>query len=78
MSCGQASGDLEETMAASTISSRFRVTIPKEVRETLELHPGQLVEVMAFDRRVELIPVRPAREMRGFLSGIETDVPREF
>jgi len=27
--------------------------------------------------RVEFIPVKPAKAMRGFLRGIETDVPRD-
>jgi AbrB family looped-hinge helix DNA binding protein len=60
-----------------TISPKFQVVIPKAIREQLGLKPGQKVEAIAFDNRIELIPVRPIGELRGFLSGIDTDVPRE-
>jgi len=64
-------------MAAVTISPKYQVVIPKSIRENLDLRPGQLVEVIQYGDRIEFVPVRPARELRGFLSGIDTDVPRE-
>jgi len=64
-------------MAAVTISPKYQVVIPKSIRESLDLRPGQLVEVIQYGDRIEFVPVRPARELRGFLSGIDTDVPRE-
>jgi AbrB family looped-hinge helix DNA binding protein len=51
--------------------------IPKEIREKLGLEPGQKIEAIAYDNRVELIPVRPIRQMRGFLKGLDTSVERE-
>ncbi len=41
------------------------------------LKPGQKLQVIAHDNRIELIPVRPIRQMRGFLKGIDTSVERE-
>jgi len=64
-------------MAAVTISPKYQVVIPKSIRENLDLRPGQLVEVIQYGDRIEFVPVRPARELRGFLRGIDTDVPRE-
>jgi len=64
-------------MAAVTISPKYQVVIPKAIRESLDLRPGQLVEVIQHGDRIEFVPVRPARELRGFLRGIDTDVPRE-
>lgn len=64
-------------MAIVTISSRFQVVIPKEVRERLELRPGQQVEAIPFKGRIELILLEPIESMRGFLKGIDTSVPRE-
>ena len=64
-------------METVTISPKFQVVIPKSIRERLHLHPGQKVQAIQYGDRVELVPVRPARQMRGFLRGIDTDVPRE-
>jgi AbrB family looped-hinge helix DNA binding protein len=59
------------------ISPKYQVVIPKGIRESLELRPGQKVEAILYDRRIELVPVRPITEMRGFLPGLDSDVRRE-
>lgn len=64
-------------MSIVTISSRFQVVIPKDVRERLGLRPGQQVEAIPFEGRIELILLEPMESMRGFLKGIDTSVPRE-
>lgn len=64
-------------MATVTISSKFQLVIPKEIRETLELKPGQQLRVFTAGDRVELVPVKKLRLMRGFLKGIDTTVPRD-
>jgi AbrB family looped-hinge helix DNA binding protein len=64
-------------MTVVTISSRFQVVIPKDVRERLNLKPGQQVDAIPFRGRVELIPVEPVEAMRGALRGIDTTVPRD-
>ncbi|MCB1037777.1 MAG: AbrB/MazE/SpoVT family DNA-binding domain-containing protein [Acidobacteria bacterium] len=64
-------------MAAVTISPKFQVVIPKQIRESLNLQPGQKVQALEYDGRIELIPVRPIQEMRGFAPGIDTTVERE-
>jgi AbrB family looped-hinge helix DNA binding protein len=60
-----------------TISPKFQVVIPKRIRERLDLKPGQKVQAIQYGDRVELVPLKPARQLRGFLRGIDTDVPRE-
>ena len=64
-------------MDTVTISPKFQVVIPKAIRAQLKLRAGQKVQAMAYQNRIELVPVKPARQMRGFLEGISTDVPRE-
>ena len=64
-------------MGKVTISPKFQVVIPKEIREKLGLSPGQRVGAIAYENRIELIPLRPIRQMRGFLKGIDTSVKRE-
>ncbi len=64
-------------MTLVTISPKFQVVIPKQIRESLKLEPGQKVQAIEHDNRVELIPLRPITEMRGFLKGIDTTLERE-
>ncbi len=64
-------------METVTISPKFQVVIPKEIRDRLRLLPGQKVQAIAYADRIELIPVRSAKEMRGFLKGIDTRIERE-
>ena len=64
-------------MDTITVSSKFQVVIPRKIREKMCLKPGHRLQAMAYMNRIELIPVRPIKEMRGFLKGIATDIERE-
>lgn len=64
-------------METLTISPKFQIVIPKSIREVMKLSPGQKVQAVAYLDRIELIPVRSIKRMRGFLKGIDTDVPRD-
>jgi AbrB family looped-hinge helix DNA binding protein len=64
-------------MSTLTISPKFQVVIPKMIRERLRLSPGQKIQAIAYNNRIELIPVRAAKDMRGFLKGIDTTIERE-
>lgn len=64
-------------METVTLSPKFQVVIPKSIRDQLRLRPGQKIQAIAYDNRVELIPVRRARELRGFVKGIDTTVDRD-
>ena len=64
-------------MSTVTLSPKFQVVIPLRIRETLGLKPGQKVEALQYLDRVEFIPVRSLRSMRGFLRVIDTTVPRD-
>ena len=63
-------------METVTISPKFQVVIPKDIRESLKLAPGQKLQAIAYENRIELILQRPMKKMRGFLKGVDTDVPR--
>ena len=64
-------------MTIVTISSRYQIVIPRDVRERLELRPGQKVQALPFKGRVELIPLEPIEAARGLVRGIDTQVPRD-
>ncbi|HON84678.1 MAG TPA: AbrB/MazE/SpoVT family DNA-binding domain-containing protein [Syntrophorhabdaceae bacterium] len=64
-------------MEAVKISPKFQVVIPKKLRDILKLKPGQKVQMVVYDNRIEMIPLRKISEMKGFLKGIDTTVERE-
>lgn len=64
-------------MSVVKVSLKFQVVIPREVREPLKLRPGQQLQVMRYGDRIELIPLRPMKSMRGMARGIDTTVERE-
>ena len=64
-------------MQAVTVSPKFQVVIPLAVREAMGLQPGVKLQVLHFENRIELIPMRTSQSLRGSLKGIHTDVPRE-
>jgi AbrB family looped-hinge helix DNA binding protein len=64
-------------METVTISPKYQVVIPKTIRDRLKLRAGQKVRAIVYQDRIELVPVRPVRQLRGFLEGIDTSVPRE-
>ena len=64
-------------MQTVTVSPKFQVVIPRDVRENLQLRPGQKMQVIEYEGRIEFIPERNIKEMRGFLKGINTELERD-
>ena len=64
-------------MQPVTVSPKYQVVIPKAIRESLGLRPGQKMQVVAYGGRIELIPERDITELRGFLNGMNTELDRE-
>lgn len=64
-------------MVTVTVSPKFQVVIPKAVRETFGIQPGQKLQILQFSDRIEFVPLRNIKRMRGFLKGLRTDVRRE-
>ncbi len=64
-------------MTTVTVSPKFQVVIPLEVRKNLSLHPGEKLQVVLYDNRIELIPIPKLKEMRGILKGTNPVIERE-
>ena len=64
-------------MDAVTVSPKYQVVIPRSVRERAHIRPGERLQVISFDDRIELIPVRPMSSMRGFLKGLDSRFDRD-
>ena len=59
------------------VSPKFQIVIPRAVRKSIDIHPGEKVQVIPYENRIELIPIKPIRESRWFLQGIDTTIERE-
>ncbi len=64
-------------MSSVTISPKFQVVIPKEVRESMSLKSGEKLEVVQYGHRIELIPIKGIKSLKGLLKGMNTDFERE-
>jgi AbrB family looped-hinge helix DNA binding protein len=64
-------------MTSVTVSPKYQIVIPKGIRESLGIVSGQKVQMVSYQGRIEVIPLKPMRELKGALRGIDTDVPRE-
>ena len=64
-------------MDTVTVSPKYQVVIPRQIRNRVHLTPGTKLQVISFDDRIELIPVRPMREMKGFLRGLKASFRRD-
>ena len=64
-------------MTAVTVSPKYQVVIPKDVRESMGIFSGQKIQVFTYQNRIELIPIKPMKKLKGFLKGIDSDVDRD-
>ena len=64
-------------MGIVTLSPKFQLVVPRDVREVMRLKPGQRFQVFHEDGQILLVPVIPMKRARGFARGIDTTVRRE-
>lgn len=64
-------------MSMVKVSPKYQVVIPKQIRDKLGLKPGQMIQMLLYGDRIELIPDQKISGMRGFLKGIDTRIDRE-
>jgi len=68
---------MEVIVKTVTVSPKYQVVIPRDVREVLNIKPGEKMQIINYENRIELVPVKKIKSMRGFLKGIDTTVSRE-
>ncbi len=64
-------------MVTVTVSPKYKVVIPKEIRTQMSLKPGMKLQILRYGERIEFVLVKKASDMKGFLKGIDTSVERE-
>jgi AbrB family looped-hinge helix DNA binding protein len=65
------------SMETVIISSKFQVVIPRSIREAMGLRAGERAHVIPYQGRIEIVPVRDVRKLRGFLKGMNTSLDRD-
>lgn len=64
-------------MEKVTVSPKFQVVIPKEIREQIGVKAGMKLEIITLGNRMELIPIEPIKKLKGSLSGMDRKLDRE-
>ena len=59
------------------LSNEYQLVIPKEIRETSNIKAGETFEVISYNNRIELIPIKPIMGLKGIFKGIDTNITRE-
>jgi len=67
----------EVFMNTVTLSNEYQLVIPEKIRESIGLKAGTTIEIMSYNNRIELIPVKPMRSLRGIFRGIDTTIIRD-
>jgi AbrB family looped-hinge helix DNA binding protein len=60
-----------------TVSPKFQIVIPQQIRELLGVKAGQKMTILAYDNRIVLIPNRPIQEARDSLKGMDSKFERD-
>jgi AbrB family looped-hinge helix DNA binding protein len=64
-------------MDCVTVSPKYQIVIPLHIRKALKISPGDMIQVIQFDGRIELVPMKPITSMRGFLRGMNPTFERD-
>ena len=64
-------------MNTVTVSSKYQIVIPKQVRESANIKPGTKIQMVEVNGVIQMVPVRPLKEMQGHLKGREIEYARE-
>lgn len=64
-------------MNTVTVSPKFQVVIPQDVRRCMKLEPGAKLMVVELDGALRLIPLKPPSALRGIARGVDATIERE-
>ncbi len=64
-------------MTTVTVSPKYQIVIPFRMRKDFPIGPGEKLQILHYRDRIELLPVKKLKTMRGFLKGMNTSFDRE-
>jgi len=56
-------------MSVATLSSKFQLSLPKALREAMQLRPGQQFELIPMGSVIQMVPKTSIKELRGIARG---------
>ncbi len=65
-------------MTSVSLSPKYQLVIPKEIRRLFNLVPGQQMRVQARGRWIEVVPEMTMASARGMCAGMDTSVPNDL
>ena len=64
-------------MNTVTVSPKFQVVIPLEVRQRMKLQPGAKLVVVEFNGGLRLMPLQAPAALRGIARGVSPQIQRD-
>jgi AbrB family looped-hinge helix DNA binding protein len=64
-------------MTEATLSSKYQLVIPKDIREETGLVKGEKVFMIAKEGVINLIPSHRLKDMKGYLKGLKVSGVRD-
>ena len=64
-------------MTTVTLSSKYQFSIPKKLRKNHSIVAGMKFQIFAYEDRIELIPIKSIKSLKGVLKGMDTNIIRE-
>lgn len=56
-------------MSTATVSSKFQLSLPKALREAMQIQPGQQFELIPMGAIIQLVPKTSIKQLRGIARG---------
>ncbi|MBO6794338.1 MAG: AbrB/MazE/SpoVT family DNA-binding domain-containing protein [Balneolaceae bacterium] len=64
-------------METVKVSPKFQVSIPAKIRKSLKIKAGQKVLMIPIDGRIEMVPIKDAKSLRGIAKGVDLNIEKE-
>ena len=64
-------------MYTVTLSEKYQLNFPREFSESFGLEAGDSFEIISYNNRIELVPIKPMKTLKGIFQGIDTNIVRE-
>jgi len=64
-------------MNTVTLSNEYKLVIPEDIRNSIGVKAGTTFEIISYNNRIELVPIKPMKNLKGIFRGIDTNITRD-